>query len=115
MNYIGKELDYAAIGSRIRQYRWKSKLSQEELAEAIGISATHMSHIETGATKLSLTVLANISDALKVSVDLILNGEKSIINNTELVNILSSINERQMRILMDVTRATKIALDKERV
>ncbi len=115
MNYISKELDYVAIGSRIRKYRWESKISQEELAEAVGISTTHMSHIETGATKLSLSVLANISLALKVSADLILNGEKITSKISEIDYIFSSSDERQTRILLEVVRATKLALDKERV
>lgn len=115
MNCISKELDYAAIGSRIRKYRWENKISQEELAEAVGISTTHMSHIETGATKLSLTVLVNISLALNVSADLILNGDKSVTKTSEIADIFSSSNERQTRILLEVTRATKLALDKEQI
>ncbi len=115
MNCISKELDYAAIGSRIRKYRWENKISQEELAEAVGISTTHMSHIETGATKLSLTVLVNISLALNVSADLILNGDKSVTKTSEIADIFSSSNERQTRILLEVTRATKLVLDKEQI
>lgn len=115
MNCISKELDYAAIGSRIRKYRWENKISQEELAETVGISTTHMSHIETGATKLSLAVLVNISLALNVSADLILNGDKSVTKTSEIADIFSSSNERQTRILLEVTRATKLALDKEQI
>lgn len=115
MNCISKELDYVAIGSRIRRYRWESKISQEELAEAVGISTTHMSHIETGTTKLSLTVLANISLALNISADLILNGDNSVSKKTELENIFAASDERQTRILIEVARATKLALDKERI
>lgn len=47
-------MDYYAIGQRIRKIRKAHKLSQETLSERIGISVTHMSHIETGNTKLSL-------------------------------------------------------------
>lgn len=47
-------MDYYEIGQRIRKMRKAHEFSQEELAEKIGISTTHMSHIETGNTKLSL-------------------------------------------------------------
>ena len=57
-------MDYYEIGQRIRKMRKVHELSQEELAEIIGISTTHMSHIETGNTKLSLPVLVAISLAL---------------------------------------------------
>lgn len=41
-------MNYYEIGQRIRKYRKASELSQEQLAEKVGISVTHMSHIETG-------------------------------------------------------------------
>lgn len=62
-------MDYYEIGERIRKMRKAHEFSQEELAEKIGISTTHMSHIETGNTKLSLPVLVAISLALEVQTD----------------------------------------------
>ena len=62
-------MDYYEIGQRIRKMRKAHEFSQEELAEKIGISTTHMSHIETGNTKLSLPVLVAISLALEVQTD----------------------------------------------
>lgn len=59
-------MKYYEIGQRIRRYRKACGLSQEALAEKAGISATHMSHIETGNTKLSLPVLVKIAEALSV-------------------------------------------------
>ena len=47
-------MNYYEIGQRIRKFRKAYNLSQEQLAEMVGISTTHMSHIETGNTKLSL-------------------------------------------------------------
>ena len=49
-------MDYYKIGQRIRKFRKAYRLSQEQLAEKVGISTTHMSHNETGNTKLSLTL-----------------------------------------------------------
>ena len=65
-------MKYYEIGQRIRRYRKACGLSQEALAEKVGISATHMSHIETGNTKLSLPVLVNIAEALSVQTDALL-------------------------------------------
>ena len=70
-------LDYYEIGQRIRKFRKAHQLSQEELAERIGISTTHMSHIETGNTKLSLPVLVSLADALEVGTDDLLLDRKS--------------------------------------
>ena len=62
-------MNYYEIGQRIRKFRKAYNLSQEQLAEKVGISTTHMSHIETGNTKLSLSVFADIASALSVQTD----------------------------------------------
>lgn len=62
-------MDYYAIGQRIRKVRKAHGLSQEELAEKVGISTTHMSHIETGNTKLSLPVFVELAEALGIRTD----------------------------------------------
>ena len=62
-------LDYESIGRRVKRYRMDRKMSQEELGDLIHISARHMSNIETGTTKVSLTTIVNIANALSVTVD----------------------------------------------
>ena len=62
-------MDYYKIGQQIRNYRKAHGLSQEQLAELVGISVPHMSHIETGNTKLSLPVFVSLANALGVQTD----------------------------------------------
>ena len=40
-------VDYKTLGSRIRAVRLEKKMTQEQLAEAVGVGVTHISHIET--------------------------------------------------------------------
>ena len=47
------ELDYKAIGKRIKIARIKADLTQEKLSEMVGVSPTHLSNIETGTTRVS--------------------------------------------------------------
>lgn len=63
------ELDYKAIGKRIKIARIKADLTQERLAERIGISPTHLSNIETGTTRVSLSTIISIANALSVTGD----------------------------------------------
>lgn len=63
------ELDYKAIGKRIKIARIKADLTQEKLAEIIDISPTHLSNIETGTTRVSLTVIVSLANALSVTAD----------------------------------------------
>ena len=51
-------IDYKSIGTRIRAVRQEKKLTQEQLAEAVGVGVTHISHIETGNSVPSLLVMA---------------------------------------------------------
>ena len=58
---------YRNLGLNIAFYRKRSGLSQEQLAERLDISRTHMSRIETAnESAVSLDVLFSISDALGV-------------------------------------------------
>lgn len=103
-------LDYAAIGKRIRKYRKLRELSQEALAERIWISATHMSHIETGSTKLSLPVLADIAKALDVSTDTLLFGESpdpAGASADEVERILKVLSKKQLSLLSELIESFK--------
>ena len=66
------ELDYQAIGVRIRRLRKERGLTQQTLAEMSGQEPSNISHIERGATKLSLPTLVSVANALEVTVDQIL-------------------------------------------
>lgn len=58
---------YKSLGLNIAYYRKAHNLSQSQLAEAINISRTHMSRIETADCAVSLDVVFDICDALNVS------------------------------------------------
>lgn len=103
------------MGQRIRKYRKALGMSQEMLAEKIDISTTHMSHIETGNTKMSLPVLAAIAKALNVSADSILFEEKHESKNnvaSEILATLEDCNLTEFKIINDVVNSTKISLRK---
>ena len=56
-------LDYQSIGIRIRRLRKAKGLTQQALAELSNQEPSNISHIERGATKLSLPTLVNIANA----------------------------------------------------
>ena len=65
-------LDYKAIGKRIKEMRKRRKLSQAELAEVIERSTSYISYIEAGQKCMSLDTFVEIANALAVSTDLLL-------------------------------------------
>lgn len=61
--------DYKDIGARIRQARRRCHMTQEQLAELVGVGVTHISHIETGSSIPSLPIFIAIVNALGCSAD----------------------------------------------
>ena len=114
----GDSVKYFEIGQRIRRYRKACGLSQETLAGRVGISVTHMSHIETGNTKLSLPVLAKIADELSVSCDALLSDEPKTDKtrlSAEVQEILDSFKTDELPVAVEVLRSLRDALAKCRV
>lgn len=110
----GGAMDYYAIGQRIRKFRKAHDWSQEELAEKVEISTTHMSHIETGSTKLSLPVLVSLANVLDVRTDDLLFDRTQDSHNAavrEITEILSQCTPQQVRFLGDLIRASKTAMN----
>lgn len=60
-------MNYPALGQSIRMYRKKLRLTQEQLAELAGVSASFMGHIERGTRVASLETFVRICQALQVT------------------------------------------------
>lgn len=82
---MDKNIDYAALGKRIKEKRISKNLTQEQLGELCELSTAHIGHIERGTRILSVDVLFKIAQVLNVSVDYLL------FDSVENDNILSSI------------------------
>ena len=55
------------FGKRLRQLRTEAGWTQEQLAEAAGITTTYTSDLERGTKVPSLTIILRISRALRIS------------------------------------------------
>ena len=69
---VEAQLDVAVeaeiFGKRVRQLRLAAGWTQEQLAEAAGITTTYTSDLERGTKVPSLTIVLRISRAFRVSV-----------------------------------------------
>lgn len=63
------EINYKALGERIRKIRKIEGMTQEYLAEKLEISNQHMSNIENASKKPSLALLMNLAELLNVTLD----------------------------------------------
>lgn len=53
------------IGKQVRYFREKSEMTQEKLADEVGVSSDTISKIERGQRSFSLFVCCMLADALK--------------------------------------------------
>lgn len=60
------EPQYKILGQNIAFYRKRRDITQEELAEAVGVNNVHLSRIETGVSAASLDTVFAIAKALDV-------------------------------------------------
>lgn len=108
--------DYIRIGLRIYHYRTLRGYNQQTLAKKIGISLTHMSHIETGTARLSLPLLLALAKALQVSTDDILLPAPAASSPEQaglVTRLLSDCTPEQANMLLDILRAAKGAIVRE--
>ncbi|MCC8046442.1 MAG: helix-turn-helix domain-containing protein [Clostridiales bacterium] len=99
-----KELDYKAIGKRIREARRAQKLTQEEAAERCDITSSFYGNVERGDKKMSLETLAKISRGLSVSADVLLFGSSA--SSSEMLSDL----QEELRRAGDETQVEKYLL-----
>lgn len=112
-----KEVDYKKIGKRIRAERKKLSLTQEQLAEKADMNASHLSHIETGQTKLSLPTIVMIANALNISVDELLCGSLKQFNHVyynQIAEELADCDEDELQAILEIVHTSKTVIRKAR-
>lgn len=72
----GKIVNQKRIGAFLKQLRTEKGLTQEQLAEILGVSGRSISRWETGTNLPDLSILVQISEYYNVEVKEILNGER---------------------------------------
>jgi len=104
------ELDYQAIGIRVRRFRKEQGLTQQKLAELSEQEPSNISHIERGATKLSLPTIVRIANALDITVDDLLCDSLTQSHasfNKEMNSLLADCSHKELKIITGTVRALK--------
>lgn len=108
------------VGKRIRQRRWMLSLTQQQLADQVGIKFQQIQKYETGMNRVSASRLWDIATALQAEVSFFFDGlegpdenadmadlPKDILANKEaleLVRCYYAMPENQRRRLFDLAR-----------
>ena len=111
----------AHVGKRLRQRRWLVGMTQQQLAEHVGIKFQQIQKYETGANRVSASRLWDIASTLDVSINFFFDGlqaEKGVkiqsdampsdlMGDKEALDLVRSyyaIPENQRRRLFDLAR-----------
>ena len=71
------------IGKRIKDARQKNNITQESLAEQLGISRQTVSSWETGKSYPDIVSVIKMSDIFNISLDKMLKEDKKLVNNMQ--------------------------------
>jgi len=102
------ELDYKAIGIRVKIARIRAGMKQEQVAEKSGLSPTHISNIETGTTKASLSAFVSIANAMGATVDDFLCDNlihARVQFERDIAELIEDCDDYEIRMVKDMTAA----------
>ena len=84
------------IGKFISQRRKQNNMTQEQLAEKLGITAKAISKWETGRGMPDSSIILDLCNELKINVNELLNGEKDTTKSSD-KTIIESITENEKK------------------
>ena len=69
-------IDTKGIGSRVRSLRMKRGITQQKLADALGVTLSTVGRIESGIKMASIDLLVDITDFFGTSLDYLVRGKE---------------------------------------
>ena len=106
------------INENIKFYRKEKGFTQEQLAEAVGVGTSHISHIETGSGTPSFETIIQIINALDCSADELLcievKNARPFLNNW-LCDVVADCDSTETKLIVDTVTALKSSLRRLKV
>ena len=97
-----EEIDYIAVGKRIRIARKNLNLTQEKLAEAIEVVPSYISEIERGVSICSLSVIVKIAHVLNQNLDNLVCGINISNADTTFKELLNIVLKENHKLFIDL-------------
>jgi transcriptional regulator with XRE-family HTH domain len=102
-------IDRKSLGSAIKAARGENRITQEQLAEMIGVAPSHIKQLEAGNRSPSIEVLYQLAHALNLSVDQIFFPERK--DDKELIykieRSLQDCSIHELRVIYSTISAMK--------
>ncbi len=100
------------FGDNVKKIRTDKNISQQELADIIGIHSTHVSRYERNMAQPSVEIAKKMAEALNVSVDTLIYGAtdekaKNSLKDTDLLTMFTKIQQLEKTDLSTVKNLLK--------
>ena len=103
-------IDYKLIGERIKRVRKSNGMTQDLLAEKLGVSIGYVSQVERGITKISLDLLGAISSALECDIASFIAESatnSSDYMESELLGEIRKLDGKKKKYILEIIKLTK--------
>ena len=104
------EKELALLREAIRKGRKNKKITQEELAEKLEVSPTHVKHIESGHRKPSIEILFELAKILNISLDEVVFPKNRTPNDAtrgKIERLLDVSDESSLQFILSVLEALR--------
>lgn len=104
------EQELTALREAIRNERKNKRITQEELAEKLDISPTHVKHIESGRRKPSIEILFELTKILNISLDGVVfpkNETTLDVTRGKIERLLDVSDEASLQFILSVLEALR--------
>ncbi len=96
---IMEKVSLTEIGKRIQQRRKQMGYTQEQIANMMDVSIQMVSNLERGNKSIRIENLINLCQILQVSVDYILTGRNTELDNTVLFKKILQLSGKSRQIV----------------
>lgn len=90
------------FGARIKEIREERGISQENLAEIVGMESRHISRIETGKSFTTIENIQKIAQALNINMDMLFSfkhkNSREFIEK-DILNYLNKADDKQLELV----------------
>lgn len=106
------------LGAHIKEVRKRRNMTQEILAELVGVTSQHISNIETGKTKVSLSTFIKIVNELNIPPEMVLAEcmrFETPASKSEIMDIIQDCSQMELKILAEIIESSKIIIRKNKL
>ena len=116
MNRTAKNFDFMELGQAIMKAREQQRITREELAEELGISARHLQAIEKEGQYLSFQLFIHLVTMFHISVDQYIHSDSQMKKSTlrrQLDALFDTFDDSELTIIAGTAQGICKAKDPE--